>query len=39
MKNLNKYLNDDFVDCIQLILKSKGRVIVSGIGNTYFTGN
>ena len=34
IKNLNKYLNDDFVDCIQLILKSKGRVIVSGIGKS-----
>ena len=23
IKNLNKYLNVDFVDCVQLILKSK----------------
>jgi len=34
IKNLNKYLNVDFVDCVQLILKSKGRVIVSGIGKS-----
>ena len=34
IKNLNKYLNVDFVDCVKLILKSKGRVIVSGIGKS-----
>jgi arabinose-5-phosphate isomerase len=34
IKNLNKYLNVDFVDCIQLILNSNGRVIVSGIGKS-----
>jgi len=34
IKNLNKYLNVDFVDCVQLILKSKGRVIVSGVGKS-----
>ena len=34
IKNLNKYLNVDYVDCVQLILKSKGRVIVSGIGKS-----
>ena len=36
IKNLNKYLNVDFVDCVQLILKSKGRVIVSGIGKSAY---
>ena len=34
IKNLNKYLNVDFVNCVQLILKSKGRVIVSGVGKS-----
>ena len=34
IKNLNKYLNVDFVNCIQLILNSNGRVIVSGIGKS-----
>jgi len=34
ISNLNKYVNVDFVDSIQLILKSKGRVIVSGIGKS-----
>ena len=34
IKNLNKYLNVDFVESIQLILNSKGRVIVSGIGKS-----
>ena len=34
IKNLNNYLNVDFVNCIQLILNSNGRVIVSGIGKS-----
>ena len=34
IKNLNKYLHVDFVNCIQLILNSNGRVIVSGIGKS-----
>jgi len=34
IKNLNNYLNIDFVNCIQLILNSNGRVIVSGIGKS-----
>ena len=34
IKNLNNYLNVDFVNCIQLILNSYGRVIVSGIGKS-----
>jgi arabinose-5-phosphate isomerase len=34
ISNLNKYVDIDFVNSILLILKSKGRVIVSGIGKS-----
>jgi arabinose-5-phosphate isomerase len=34
ISNLNKYVGIDFVNSILLILKSKGRVIVSGIGKS-----
>jgi len=34
ISDLNKYINIDFVNSIQLILKSEGRVIVSGIGKS-----
>ncbi|HPE58457.1 MAG: KpsF/GutQ family sugar-phosphate isomerase [Lentimicrobiaceae bacterium] len=32
--NLSHYLTDDFVACTELILHSKGRVIVTGIGKS-----
>jgi arabinose-5-phosphate isomerase len=32
--NLKKFINNDFVACVQLILKSKGRVVVTGIGKS-----
>lgn len=32
--NLIEYINDDFVRATELILKSKGRVIVTGIGKS-----
>jgi len=31
---LTEYINDDFVSCVELILASKGRVIVTGIGKS-----
>ena len=34
ISDLNKYINIDFVNSIHLILKSEGRVIVSGIGKS-----
>ena len=34
IRDLNKYVDIDFVNSILLILKSKGRVIVSGIGKS-----
>ncbi|NVO20548.1 MAG: KpsF/GutQ family sugar-phosphate isomerase [Bacteroidetes bacterium] len=32
--NLQKYIDDNFVNCVELILNSKGRVIISGIGKS-----
>ena len=32
--NLKKFINTDFVACVQLLLKSKGRVIITGIGKS-----
>jgi len=34
VKNLNQYINDDFTGVIKLIVKSKGRVIITGIGKS-----
>jgi len=35
---LTNFINDDFVACIELIYKSKGRVIVTGIGKSALIG-
>ncbi|MCQ2265104.1 MAG: KpsF/GutQ family sugar-phosphate isomerase [Bacteroidales bacterium] len=32
--NLQQYIDDDFVRCLEVILNSKGRVIVTGIGKS-----
>lgn len=32
--NLQQYIDDDFVRCLEVILKSKGRVVVTGIGKS-----
>ncbi len=34
IRNLLGYINDDFVACVQLIYKSRGRVVVTGIGKS-----
>ena len=34
VRNLQNYINNDFVACVQLISKSKGRVVVTGIGKS-----
>lgn len=34
VRNLQKYINDDFVDTVKLIYESKGRVVVTGIGKS-----
>ncbi len=34
IKNLTKNINDDFIKTVDLILNSKGRVIVTGIGKS-----
>ena len=34
VRNLQKYINDDFVACVQVIEASKGRVVVTGIGKS-----
>ena len=34
MANLTQHIDDQFVACVEAILKSKGRVIVSGIGKS-----
>jgi arabinose-5-phosphate isomerase len=37
--NLKKYINDDFIKSVEIILKTKGRVIVSGIGKSAIIAN
>lgn len=32
--NLTKYINDDFEKCVDLIIKSTGRIIITGIGKS-----
>jgi len=32
--NLKKSINDDFTSCVELIYKSKGRIIITGIGKS-----
>jgi len=34
ISGLKKFVNDDFVRCVELIYKSKGRVIFTGIGKS-----
>ena len=34
VRNLQKYINDDFVTCVKLIYESKGRVVITGIGKS-----
>lgn len=34
VRNLQKYINADFVSCVKLIYESKGRVVVTGIGKS-----
>ena len=34
LKNLTASVNDDFVASVELILKTKGRVVVTGIGKS-----
>lgn len=34
VRNLQNYINDDFVACIQIISESKGRVVITGIGKS-----
>ena len=39
IKNLAGYIDDNFATIIELIIKSKGRVIVTGIGKSAIIGN
>ncbi len=32
--NLNKFINDDFAKCVEMIYNSKGRVVITGIGKS-----
>ncbi|HSH64638.1 MAG TPA: KpsF/GutQ family sugar-phosphate isomerase [Bacteroidia bacterium] len=34
VRNLKKFINNDFVACVQLLLESKGRVVITGIGKS-----
>ena len=34
VKNLQNFINEDFIDVVKLIIKSKGRVIITGIGKS-----
>ncbi len=34
VRNLKKFINNDFVTCVELLLKSKGRVVITGIGKS-----
>jgi len=34
VRNLQKYIDDDFVTCVKLIYGSKGRVVITGIGKS-----
>lgn len=36
--NLEKFVNKDFLNCVDLILHSKGRVIITGIGKSAIIG-
>ena len=39
LKNLSKTLNDNFYKAVLLIHKTKGRVIVTGVGKSAHIGN
>lgn len=34
VRNLQNYINNDFVDSVKLIYESKGRVVITGIGKS-----
>ena len=34
VRNLSSFLDDSFIDCVELIFKSPGRVVVTGIGKS-----
>ncbi|MGQ0827294.1 MAG: KpsF/GutQ family sugar-phosphate isomerase [Bacteroidota bacterium] len=34
IRNLQNYINTDFIDCVKLIYSSKGRVVITGIGKS-----
>lgn len=38
IKNLSGSVNDDFLECVRRIIKSKGRVVVTGIGKSAIVG-
>lgn len=38
IKNLTRCVNDDFLHCVQHIIRSKGRVVVTGIGKSAIIG-
>ncbi len=38
IKNLSKSINKDFLKCVQHIIRSKGRVVVTGIGKSAIIG-
>lgn len=39
VKNLSKYIDDDFVDVLHAIFNSNGRLVVTGIGKSAIIGN
>ena len=39
VKNLSKYIDDKFAECVKLIYESKGRVVITGIGKSAIIGN
>ena len=38
IKNLSKSINADFLQCVEHIIQSKGRVVVTGIGKSAIIG-
>ncbi len=39
VQNLINYIDDDFVTCVEAILASKGRVVITGIGKSAIVAN
>lgn len=39
IKNLIQFIDDDFINAVQNILKSNGRIVVTGIGKSAIIGN